>query len=663
MVTKNFDYLTNKMPTPVFARCMLIVILSLSFLESKGSHIVGGVMTYAYLGDTTIGTNVLNKYQVSLSIYEDCLNGLPSAIAEDNPAFLGVFDPYLFLYDTNINCNGCPGAAISATITPVPTNFNNACVTNVPPTCLEKRTFVTTLYLPPNATGYLVAYQRCCRNAQVQNIIAPADSGATYYCTIPAGSYTNNSAVFKNYPPQIICVNNPLIYDNSATDADGDSLSYGFCSSLTGANDAANSKPAPTGPPYDSVTYVPGFSAQYPVISSPQLRIDPVTGLLTGTPTHLGRYLVSVFCDEYRHGVRINRVTREFQFVVTNCSKTVVADIPEFSNYPNTYIVDCRNYTVNFANTSVGGFTYHWNFGVQDSPNDTSDEFQPTYTYPDTGTYLVELIVNPGSTCSDSISRFVKIYPYFIANFSDSGKFCSGDTISFTDLSSASLKPITNWEWFFGDGDSTFTQNPIHTYHYGGTYNVILMSQNEKDCADTALKQVIIDNFKPFAGNDTIIVKGSSVPFNATGGLDYTWSPGNNLNNVNISNPLGYYPDTGLYTYQVHVISDFGCSGYDTITVTVVNQAEFAVPNAFTPNSDGKNDLFRPIAVGYRSLNYFRVYNRWGQQVYYSTSFDAGWNGTFNNKDADIGTYYWEISYTDRNGKEGVLKGDVILVR
>ena len=396
---------------------------------------------------------------------------------------------------------------------------------------------------------------------------------------------------------------------------------------------------------------------------SPPIQINPATGLITGTPNHIGRYLVTVFCNEWRAGVVINTIRREFQFVVTDCSKVVVADIPQYSTDFNTYIVDCADYTVNFVNTSTGGFAYHWDFGVPGVANDTSNDIQPTFTYPDTGTFAVKLVVNPGTTCPDSITRLVKIYPKFYASFSDSGRQCPGAPISFIDQSTASIKPITYWKWNFGDGDSSFTENPVHNYPYGGTFNVMLVSQNVKHCIDTAIRQVIIETFKPFAGNDTIIVKGESILFDATGGISYTWSPGTNLNDTTIYNPLGNYPDTGHYTYYVHVISDFGCEGDDTMKVTVVNHAEFVVPNAFTPNGDGKNDYFRPIAVGYRSLNYFRVFNRWGERVYNSKSLEVGWDGTYNNKMADIGTYYWEISFVDRYGNGGTMKGDVTLIR
>ncbi len=644
-----------------FKAAVLSLLLSLCLTDANATHIVGGEMTYQYLGDTTFSGTLCRIYKMSLSIYEDCINGAPEAIAEDNPAYIGIFSTHISPSD---NYAYIDTSVQFTTAVSVPANFTNACVKNVPPTCLIKKTFIKTYYLPVNASGYTLTYQRCCRNGVIRNIYRPGQSGSTYFGVIPPPPVKNNSAVFKNYPPQIICLNNPLIYDHSATDADGDSLSYGFATALNGASDPNSSKPYPTRPPYtDSVQYLNPFSARAPISAYPAIHIDPVTGIITGTPNQLGRYLVAIYCSEYRDGILINTVVREFQFVVTDCSKTVVADIPQFSTDPNTFIVDCKDYTIHFVNTSSGGFAYLWSFGVPGSSTDMSNEFEPTYTYPDTGTFSVKLLVNPSTTCPDSITRFVKVYPKFIAAFTDSGRLCPGVPISFTDLSTATIKPINYWKWVFGDGDSSAAENPEHAYKYGGTYNVILMSQNAKNCADTAVRQIIVDQFKPLAGNDTVIVKGEMVQFNATGGLDYTWSPPDHLNSTDVYNPTGYFPDTGTYVYYVHVSSTYGCSGDDTVKVFAVSHASFLVPSAFTPNGDGKNDYFRPIAVGYKGLHYFRVYNRWGQEVYYTTSFETGWDGTFNGKKADIGTYFWEISYTDRLGKDGFLKGDVELLR
>jgi len=637
----------------------VLLLVVLVFNSARASHIVGGEVTYKYLGS--------DKYQINLVIYEDCKNGEPQAIADDTPAYMSVYNLQtgaLMYLDTTLE----PVPDLSGR---VPVNFTNSCVTNVPDVCLLRKTFSAVFTLPPNSKGYLADYQRCCRNAQVSNIFSPGDKGATYYCVIPASSLAvgNSSATFTNYPPQIICLNNPLYYDNSATDPDGDSLSYGFVSACEGA-DPGDVKPYPhppdfsTFPYFDTVQYItPPFTAQRPMTGSPTIQIDPVTGIVTGTPNRLGRFLVTVCCYEWRHGVLINRVIREFQFVVTDCSKVVVACMPQFSTDVNTYIVECSTFTVNFVNCSSGGTTYHWDFGVPGTNSDTSDVSSPTYTYNDTGTYTVKLIVNPNTTCEDSISRFVKIYPYFKANYADTGTYCPGMPISFLDQSSATIKPITSWYWDFGDGSTSTLQNAQHSYSYGGVYNVMLVSENVKDCIDTALHQVVIENFTPFAGHDTIIVKGESIQFNATGGVQYTWTPSTNLNATDIYDPVGFYPDTGSFTYYVHVVSSFGCQGEDTVKVLVVNQAQFFMPTAFSPNGDGTNDYFRPVAVGYKSLKYFRIYDRWGEEVFLSKDLETGWDGTYHGKAMEIGTYYWQISFVDRFGKEAYLKGDVTLVR
>lgn len=642
-----------------------LVILSLLCLavsaDSYASHIVGGDFTYKYISDSFGGGVWWKKYKVTLYIYQDCVTGVPEAIQQDDPAFFTVYENsgFLFRVDTNIAYDKSPSSGASIT---VPANFSNDCITNVPNLCLMRKRFETTYALPPSNNGYIVVYQRCCRNSSIVNLIDPGDKGATYYCVIPPTNFVNNnSAVFKNYPPQIICQNNPLFYDHSATDADGDSLSYEFCAAEEGASGPDIKPKVATPPPFDTVDYFPPYTFKNAITGSPAIQIDPVTGLITGTPNRIGRFLVTVCCTEWRNGAIVNVMKREFQFVVTNCSKKVIADIPLFSNAPNTYVVNCKDRKVHFVNKSSGGFAYQWSFGAEGAAGST--EFEPDFTYPDTGTYVVKLIVNPGSTCPDSISRFVKIYPVFRSNFKDTGLYCPGSEIHFIDNTEATVKPITRWSWSFGDGTTSTDQNPVHSYKNGGTYNVILNAENVKNCTDTTVKHVVVQDFAPYAGDDTIIVKGEYIQFDAKGGITYRWTPSENLNDTTISNPIGKYPDTGTFVYRLYVNSSYGCRGYDTMTVRVVPNASFVVPNAFTPNGDGRNDFFRAKAVGYREMKYFRIYNRFGEEVYFGKSLEIGWDGTFRGKPAEMGVYFWHLSYLDRNGTEGHLQGDVTLMR
>lgn len=636
----------------ILLSCLFIM---LAVIPARASHLVGGEITYQHVSG--------NLYVIRIDIYQDCISGAPEAISQDNPAYVTIFTGDGIRFGNSFSVPGPESIA-------VPDNFSNDCINNKPPTCLRRQSFTWTVDLPPSANGYYIVYQRCCRNVTVLNLVNPASVGATYYAIIPPATQenlnTNSSAVFRNYPPQIICINNPLVYDHGATDTDGDSLSYEFCTAYTGGS-PDSSKPVPRSIFFRTVNYQPPFSAGSPIGGSPAIQIDPRTGIISGTPTRSGRYVVAVCCHEWRNGVRINTVTREFQFVVTDCSRVVVANIPQLSEEFNTYIVKCDGYNVRFSNLSTGANdswdAYSWDFGVPGTNADTSHLREPEFTYPDTGTYTVKLVVNRNSTCRDSITRLVKVYPNFNADFDWNGKPCPSEPISFTNKVTSTFQPVVFYSWNFGDSSSSTEANPSHVFATGGDYTVILYSRNVKGCEDTAVRIVPIERFTPRAGNDTIIVQGESVIFNASGGNYFTWKPWTYLNHAYIPNPIGFYPDTGKISYEVEISSEGGCVGRDTIQVWVVGQSSVFVPNAFTPNGDGRNDVLKPIGIGYRNMNYFRVFNRWGQQVFYTTKFDDGWDGRNQGAQADIGTYFWVLSINDRFGNEEMLKGDAILIR
>lgn len=632
--------------------------------QASATHIVGGGITYTCLGSGGGGVN----YRITVEIYQDCINGNIDARSEDIPAYIGIFSDDPSWRPRLDSIGNFSQGRVEEVL--VPPNFRNECVNNPPVLCLKKITFTKTYTLPVNSRGYRVMYVRCCRNEQILNLKSPGQVGASYICRIPASAEAtcNSSAYFNNYPPQIICINNPLVYDHSARDDDGDSVSYELCDAYPGGT-TTQPKPFPEGqlpPPISrpnadppSFGYANGFTPQRPMGGNPTIQINPVTGIISGTPTIQGRYVVAVCAHEWRNGVKINTVSREFQFTVTNCSKAVVANIPQYSEENNTYIVSCKTKTVKFDNWSIGGFNYNWDFGT----GATSTEFEPTYTFPDTGIYVVKLVVNKGSTCPDSISRFVKVYPFFSTAFNYDGLLCPNAELSFTDISVATYKPVVTWLWDFGDGTFSEEQNPKHSYRAGGEFTVKMVSKSIKGCTDTTFAVIPIDHFYPFAGNDTIIVKGEYINFNAKGGSIFEWSPPDFLNSTTIPNPTGYYPDTGKISYNLYTMSPKGCEGNDSINVWVVGQGSLFVPSAFTPNGDGRNDLFRPKSVGYRAYKYFRVFNRLGEMVYETETIGDGWDGRYKGHKADLGTYFWLLSAEDKDGKVFQKKGDVVLIR
>ena len=176
---------------------------------------------------------------------------------------------------------------------------------------------------------------------------------------------------------------------------------------------------------------------------------------------------------------------------------------------------------------------------------------------------------------------------------------------------------------------------------------------------------IVLPKVNAFAGKDTSVVVDQPLQFNATGGESYTWSPPTSLSRTDVENPIGIYNGSfDSIEYKVVVIDENNCSDSDFVKVKIFRtNPQIFVPSAFTPNSDGKNDVFRPIAVGISKIEYFRVYNRWGQLVFSTTTNEAGWDGKISGKEQATGTFVWVVKAVDYTGKAVFAKGTVTLIR
>lgn len=162
------------------------------------------------------------------------------------------------------------------------------------------------------------------------------------------------------------------------------------------------------------------------------------------------------------------------------------------------------------------------------------------------------------------------------------------------------------------------------------------------------------------AGNDTAIVIGQPLQLKATGSEFFAWSPENGLNHPSAADPIALI-DRNI-SYVLKAYNAEGCFDMDTINVQVFKtMPDIFVPNAFIPGSI--NNELRPKAVGLASLDYFRVFNRWGQMVFQTSTLGKGWNGQVNGQVQSNGTYVWMISGTDYTGKKVVKKGTAVLIR
>lgn len=173
-----------------------------------------------------------------------------------------------------------------------------------------------------------------------------------------------------------------------------------------------------------------------------------------------------------------------------------------------------------------------------------------------------------------------------------------------------------------------------------------------------------------FAGNDTTVAAGQPLHLRATvndpQASRFTWTPSASLNFSNIYNPVATLSAAAgeSVTYQVKAANANGCYGKDDIKVTIFKTApDIFVPNAFTPNNDGHNDVIRPVYVGISQLTFFRIYNRWGQLVFTTSEPGKGWDGTISGVLQSAGTFVFTVQGVDYTGRSIVKKGTVVLVR
>lgn len=406
---------------------ILILLCALSASPAFATHIVGGDISYDHLGG--------NSYRITLNIYVDCKNGSPDAIQQDQFSKIGVFTSSGAWYQSlSITRSG-----------PFPVKETNyGCV--IPPSdeCVNLYVYTSLATLPDRAGGYYLEFQRCCRNHSIKNIVDPGGTGTTFRTTIPerAGIGSNSSPRFIGVPPNFLCTNEPLSYDHSAQDPNGDSLVYELVQPLHGAG-TGDPSPDPT----DFVTptgvnWSNGYSTTIQVPSTPVMKIDPVTGLFELTPTATGQYVVGIAVHEFRNGVKINTVFRDFQFNIYNCQFTTK------SNFNPAFGI-CSD-TVKFTNGSTGSIDrYKWDFGIDSLENDTTNTANPTFVFPGPGTYTIKLTAFSNAGCGNTSSKTVHILPKYFEELIRDSIVCYGDSLK---IGQGSDEPGINYFWSPSEG-------------------------------------------------------------------------------------------------------------------------------------------------------------------------------------------------------------------
>ncbi|MEM0993631.1 MAG: PKD domain-containing protein [Bacteroidota bacterium] len=562
-------------------RNILIIFLLIAANVIQARHIIGGEITYECLGAAGGGM----RYQFTMLIYRDC--ACSNCAGFDEEAAIGIYQ-----CGVDQDCDDLTSGDIFRNLSiPVgmirnvdPPSF--PCLVVPPNICVQEGRYEFDVILPISEESYQIVYQRCCRNVTISNIFDPEDAGASYSVEITPEAQTvcNTSPVFNEFPPTVICVDQELEFDHSATDEDGDQLVYSFCAPQLGGgrvgtmefpgdpNSCQGVSPnPPCPPPFGRVGYIqPTYTFLAPLGGRPVVSIDPNTGRITGTPTVLGQFVVGVCVKEFRNGVQIGEIKRDFQFNVANCEPTVIADIRKDSVIDGRQFLvnSCGENTITFDNESFQRQfidSWSWQFEI-DGETQSFLDWNATVTFPGIGQYQGQLFLNPGTDCGDTANIFVNIFPDIEANFEFEYDTCVAGPVDFKDLSTTGAEEIVAWNWEFGDGGGSPERNPSHSYLDPGNIGATLTVRDNNRC-EASTTQVI--NYFPvpslivispsdFVGcvPQDIFFDNLSFPIDDT--YDIRWDFGDGGTSDQIS-PTHRYEDIGIFDVAVEITSPIGC--------------------------------------------------------------------------------------------------------
>lgn len=449
------------------------LLICLNFIQTFATHVVGGEIMYSHLSG--------NQYRIQLDLYIDCQFGNPGAIADDKIANLFVFGK-----NSGKLMTGYP-MEVWRSLPERLVKLHYNCLVNAPNACVDYYTYDTIMELPPVDGGYIVSFQRCCRNYSISNLLSPGAQGANYWTTIPDAqtlpdSLHNSSAFFTEMPPNFLCTNAKLQFDHSATDVDGDSLAYDLFQPYLGAN---NTQPRPDNksggnpdyPPFAHIVWLAPYNEINPIDGNPALQINAITGLLTITPTKVGQYVIGIRVREFRKGILISETRRDYQFNVSECNLLLDPG-------PGATELTCNN-QVYFQNNSIGAVRYSWDFGVASVSDDTSNLKSPNYLYPAPGIYRAVLKVFR-SNCTDSAITMVRFGKHAAGNLIASGNSC--------ELTASAAAQSDAGAILLYFDDSLLTKNPIKLTSTNGKHIFkAVYIDTLAACNDSALETVLLD--------------------------------------------------------------------------------------------------------------------------------------------------------------------------
>ena len=315
----------------------------------------------------------------------------------------------------------------------------------------------------------------------------------------------------------------------------------------------------------------------------------------------------------------------------------------------------------NSSTNAVGSMQYLWTFG----DNTGASTRDITHVYKKAGIYKVKMYVSSITICADSSELTVTVNQNAIADFSIK-PICINLPMQPTNNTVDTINSPISYLWNFGNGQtSTLRTPPPQVYPAAGNYPVML-SVNTVQCPTplNTLKHFVIVDKPAAAINYPVKYAVINLPLDLSArqfGESIFWSPATHLDNPEIYTPVFNSPQEQLYTIAIKTMS--GCVTVDTQLVKTVDHIEVYVPTAFTPNGDGVNDFLHPLSFGIKQVNYFKVFNRWGQLVFQMQSDQPGWDGRLKGVKLEMQTVVWIFEGRGVDNNIYTRKGTSILIR
>ncbi len=543
--------------------------------DTYASHAMGADLTYECLGG--------NQYRLTYSFYRDC-SGISA------PASVNVNYSSSCFGGGSANLTPIPGSPhqISATCPTALTTCNGGTYTGI-----EEWIYTGIVNLPGPCADWTFSYAECCRNAAITTVGNASSNDLYVYSLLNSvAAPCNNSPTFSNNPVPFACVGQRFCFNHGASDADGDSIAYQLITPL----DAA-------GVP---ITYDPPYSNTQPVLSSPPVIFNSVSGDICMVPQQADVTVFAVLVSEYRNGVLIGQVERDIQLTVNACSnflpaltgmngtpfftKTICANVP-FSFWVASIDADVANTT-----------TVTWDFGI------------PGATFTTTATHRDSAVFNWTPTTAD-----ISTSPYcFTATVTDDNcpylgvqvfSFCftvCGVTADAGPDQSVACGALANLNGTAtsGCGPMTYRWLPNGTTGQNlngvgvGTY-YLEVTAGTAGCKDTDTVSVL-PGIGGASANFTFSTNCSGLPVQFTdhsvGASSWSWDFGD-LTTSNVQNPTHSYASNGTYNVKLVVSSGAGCIDSLTLQVVVntnIPTATFSAPgvcigstSSFTDQSAG----------------------------------------------------------------------------